>query len=183
MPSVKIYTLRCPFTNKIYYVGATVSALRIRVVNHYCQPTTKLIHKEGLHPIIELVERIDPKEAYDAELFWINQFIAWGFPLENSRTAPAYQLAPFAKYHRVCKFDHEDAAGGHSLAKAGIPLSQDELKALRKYLRACGSLEVCAKRIGITKFRLQCYLQGARVRKTPTEQIKRRIFPKQSKAA
>jgi hypothetical protein len=87
----KIYTLSHPITGEIRYVGQTTLSLRLRHQFHMSesrQPihTKKLnwirsISKLGLEPKIELIEEGQWNES---EMYWIEQFKAWGFQLVNS---------------------------------------------------------------------------------------------------
>lgn len=93
MLDYKIYTLSCPKTNVVRYVGRTTDKLKYRLSkhiydrkkhkNHRCHWINK-IYSEGLKPIIELIDSCDTYETcIQLEIYWIAQFKAWGFELVN----------------------------------------------------------------------------------------------------
>lgn len=88
-----IYTLKCPKTNRILYVGVTSSPLNIRLSQHMHsskisnQNIYKYIRKHNIVPVIEQVEPISCaslKDALSIESFWIEQFRQWGYSLYNT---------------------------------------------------------------------------------------------------
>lgn len=90
MNTYSIYTLACPETNQIRYVGRTCDSLKTRLNNHLSRPTNNntanWIHglkAKGLRPIIEELELVTEKESVLVESFWISQFKTWGFQLFN----------------------------------------------------------------------------------------------------
>lgn len=90
----KIYTLTCPITNQIVYVGKTSKPLEKRLYAHMscCNGTgsfekhlytRKLKHKK-LQFIIDEIETTNSNiDAIMLEKYWISQFKAWGFKLFN----------------------------------------------------------------------------------------------------
>lgn len=87
---VKIYSLACPKTNQIKYIGKTISDLKDRLMGHSCAPTSydnkiwfRNLKEHNLIPTIELLEEVDKSNADEAEMFWIEQMKQWGFKLNN----------------------------------------------------------------------------------------------------
>lgn len=89
----KIYTLSCPITFQVRYIGRTKETLNSRLSkhiaernkhkNHRCHWIAKL-YSQGLKPIIELLDETEDKDRYfDLETYWIYQFESWGFNLVN----------------------------------------------------------------------------------------------------
>ena len=75
-----IYTLAHPVTNQIFYIGATEAPNR-RHRDHR--------KRLGFNPIFEEIEVIKREGEFGfvnvskVESYWIQQFKAWGFVLEN----------------------------------------------------------------------------------------------------
>jgi hypothetical protein len=89
---VKIYTLSCPDTKEIRYVGKTIKTLKARLQHHistskkrknYNANWIKSITNNNKEPVIELVEECDLNEWEFWEKYWISQFKNWGFKLTN----------------------------------------------------------------------------------------------------
>lgn len=92
---VKIYTLSCPFTNQIKYVGKTVKKnLKLRLGEHLqeCKRNkgglknnwVKSLIKLNEKPIIELICEIeDDKDWQSEEIFYISYLRFLGFDLKN----------------------------------------------------------------------------------------------------
>lgn len=89
---VSIYTLSDPRTGEVRYVGQTHRPLKFRYwahVNPRPQDRThnanwiKHLRKDGLRPIIELIEEVPDEEWVLWEKYWIAQFKCWGFRLNN----------------------------------------------------------------------------------------------------
>ena len=85
---VRIYTISCPFTEKVKYVGQTISPLEIRLKQHLSAPTNKRMavwfqSLNGEQPIIDLLEVVDICHADETEMYWISQLRAWGIDLFN----------------------------------------------------------------------------------------------------
>lgn len=93
MKKVKIYTLSDPTTKEIRYVGKTELSLTKRLYYHiYDLNKSKDKHKinwfnkilkNGLKPIITLVDEVPHDEWKFWEKYWISQFKTWGFKLIN----------------------------------------------------------------------------------------------------
>ncbi len=85
-----IYTLSHPTTKEIRYIGKTNNISR-RYSAHLNDKSKshknswiKSLLNEDLLPIIEVLEEFDlEKDCYEAEIYWIEQFKAWGFNLTN----------------------------------------------------------------------------------------------------
>ena len=87
---VLIYTLTCPITNDIRYVGKTDGELKTRLSAHISAPTSRLNRKWililkgfNLKPIIECIDITDDKNAESTEQYWIDQLRSWGYVLHN----------------------------------------------------------------------------------------------------
>lgn len=87
-----IYTLKCPKTSRILYVGLTSVSLNIRLSQHMhsskvCnQNIYKYIRQFNIVPIIKDIEfttNTPPKNTLTIETFWIEQFRQWGFSPYN----------------------------------------------------------------------------------------------------
>lgn len=85
-----IYSLSCPVTNEIKYIGQTIN-LDLRFKEH-CSSSTpgnkkwiKELKANNLKPMMEVVEEIEgsKNDLLLAERFWITQFKCWGFNLNN----------------------------------------------------------------------------------------------------
>jgi len=88
-----VYTLSCPITNVVKYVGITQQILSKRLMCHCSdikgnnkkQAWIKELRLLKLKPSIELIETFDKYGDYDPEMYWIHQFNSWGFELLNTR--------------------------------------------------------------------------------------------------
>ncbi len=87
-----IYTLRCPKSGDVFYVGATTRPLKSRLSGHMTESRTtnhsvlRYIRENEIIPIIELVEECHYEEDQEFKMnenYWIDQFRQWGFPLKN----------------------------------------------------------------------------------------------------
>lgn len=87
-----IYTLSCPKSNTVIYVGSTMNSIEHRAAQHvsdskiYNYPILKYIRNNGIVPIIEVIEECkvkNRKSLYEIENYWIDQFRQWGFKLHN----------------------------------------------------------------------------------------------------
>lgn len=87
-----IYTLECPFTGEIRYIGKTVKPLSgrlqqhtsdtVKVKTHNGNWIKSILNKGGI-PTIKLLETVPWEESQSAEMYWIAQFKTWGFRLTN----------------------------------------------------------------------------------------------------
>ena len=91
METTNIYTLTDPRTNEVRYVGKANNVSQ-RYKAHLNRARKHQIHKknwiellkrEGLKPIIEVVEVVPINEWIFWEKYWISQFRVWGFNLIN----------------------------------------------------------------------------------------------------
>ncbi len=90
MRIVKIYTLAHPVTKEIRYIGKTRYSLSDRLCKHmityernHRANWIRMLKKEGLKPIIELLQEVPEDQWIECEKYWIAQFKAWGFRLLN----------------------------------------------------------------------------------------------------
>ena len=83
METAKIYTLTCPITLEIRYVGKTEKKLETRLSNHIKVSEKSNTHKNNwiksllkkeLTPIIELLDIVPEIEWQFWEKYWISQF-------------------------------------------------------------------------------------------------------------
>lgn len=85
-----IYTLSCPITKEVKYVGKSKNPKR-RYYQHIYEKTVtyknnwiKSLQAKGLKPILDVIDEYDcEKECFKAEVYWISQFKTWGFKLAN----------------------------------------------------------------------------------------------------
>jgi hypothetical protein len=92
MAGIKIYSLSCPISGEIKYIGKTTNSLQHRLNVHVCDRNKekspksdwiKQLIEQGLHPIIEELECGDDLNSFD-EKFWMSLCRSWGFKLLNS---------------------------------------------------------------------------------------------------
>lgn len=92
-----VYTLHCPISDEIKYVGKTSNPKNRRNCHNVVDPKqntnkknlwVKGIIELGHRPIFEILEVCESEaEALYLESYWIWQFKAWGFSLTNEATA------------------------------------------------------------------------------------------------
>lgn len=87
-----VYSISCPISKEIKYIGITCQILGARLQAHvlgngspeYQREWFRNIIALGELPIIEEIETfINKPSAILAEKFWIEQFRQWGFSLLN----------------------------------------------------------------------------------------------------
>lgn len=101
MQTIKIYTLTNPLTGLVFYVGATSKSFKSRLAGHFWRAEVQSIRRMGQEPLIEEVEECSLSETPERETYWIAQFRAWGFVLENKNTQSGYsQPSPIHQIHR-----------------------------------------------------------------------------------
>lgn len=87
-----IYTLSCPETGLVMYVGKC-NRINYRYNQHVTdfrdtapiKEWIKLLVSKGLRPIMEVLEECYNHEGNNVEGYWICQFKVWGFPLLNRK--------------------------------------------------------------------------------------------------
>lgn len=90
---VYIYTLSCPITHKVRYVGKTVKPLT-RLNQHLIDAKNNKINchkdnwlrkliKDNLLPEFHIIDEIESSDWKWLEEYWILQFKVWGFDLTN----------------------------------------------------------------------------------------------------
>jgi hypothetical protein len=91
MKTTNIYVLIDPRTNMIRYVGKANNVSQ-RYKAHLNRARKHQIHKknwieqlkkEGLKPIIEIIDKVPIDKWIFWETYWISQFKTWGFELIN----------------------------------------------------------------------------------------------------
>lgn len=91
MKTVYIYTLADPRSGEVRYVGKT-NDLKVRRHNHLNSCRDKNTHKrnwinqlrkEGMLPVMEVLDEVLQSEWHNWEKYWIHQMTAWGFKLVN----------------------------------------------------------------------------------------------------
>lgn len=88
---MQIYTLSCPITLKVKYIGFTSRlGLEKRYKEHLrdkrkCKRNSwiKSLLKKNLYPIIEHLDSCNKQNWQELEQYWISQFKCWGFNLLN----------------------------------------------------------------------------------------------------
>jgi hypothetical protein len=84
-----IYSLSCPYTKKVKYIGKTTGSLESRLSGHNVTTDSRVskwarkLFMRGRKPIIEIIDIVSWSESNYWERYWIHQFIAWGFDLLN----------------------------------------------------------------------------------------------------
>jgi hypothetical protein len=85
----KIYTICCPKTKDVKYVGCTTLSLSTRKSQHLydakrkSRPLHQWIKNNGFQIKLELLEEVDEKQWKLSESYWIGQFKQWGYSLLN----------------------------------------------------------------------------------------------------
>ena len=89
MAKAFIYSLACPYTKKIKYVGKTIKPLHQRLNSHNTDANARVsrwakkLFNRKKKPIIEIIDSVNRSEVNYWERYWIHQFMAWGFNLLN----------------------------------------------------------------------------------------------------
>lgn len=91
--NIKIYVLVDPRNGQIKYVGKTSGTLEKRLKHHFYnlhkgnnqhkRNWFNQLTKEGLKPIIEIIDEVPNEEWKFWEKYWISQIKTWGFNLVN----------------------------------------------------------------------------------------------------
>ena len=108
-----VYTLKCPITDEIKYVGLTTKPLSKRLACHVSRPAPKNskwinnLRANGLKPTIEVLEEVEGDKAHllFTEKYWMNQLNTWGFKLNNHYSL--IKSEPRKKYELKFKVSHE----------------------------------------------------------------------------
>lgn len=89
---VYIYTLSCPKTGQVRYVGVTNSP-HVRVIQHESSPSNKAkqewignLIKAGFAPLMVVIERVDDGSHFQKECAWVRHFQDLGCDLLNIQT-------------------------------------------------------------------------------------------------
>lgn len=132
---VLIYTLSDPSSGEVKYVGQTSKTLNERFILHLKDAKYKknnkriawinsLIKKEK-EPIIEIVDEVNEDEWVFWEMYWIEQFKAWGFTLKNETIggegAKGYVHTESTKEKMRGRILSSETREKMSLAKKGLP--------------------------------------------------------------
>ncbi len=92
MSEVFIYSLEDPKTKEIRYVGKTIQKLEKRLTAHIYESKhrrnykcnwIKKLNKNGDIPVIKFIDIVSDDDWEFWEMYWIEQFTAWGFNLVN----------------------------------------------------------------------------------------------------
>lgn len=93
MNKVIIYTLSDPNSGVVKYIGQTSKTLNERIKSHlkdakYKKNNKRIswinsITKKGQAPVIEVIDEVFEDDWVFWEMYWIEQFKAWGFNLKN----------------------------------------------------------------------------------------------------
>lgn len=125
-----IYTLSCPKTKNVIYVGKTINSIQYRGQAHYASRSNGgtmvglYIKKINAEPIVELVEEVSyrSKDKLEAtEMYWIEQFRQWGFPLLNKAG------------NKVTKYRHHNGKEIIENHSRNIRISNKAWEAIRKH--------------------------------------------------
>jgi hypothetical protein len=94
MKNTYIYILKDPIDNSIRYVGKSNDPKRR--LYHHCSPSRfknthkcnwiKLLKRNGLRPLLEVIEEVPVSVWKIREKFWIKYYIELGFDLTNTTT-------------------------------------------------------------------------------------------------
>lgn len=116
MSYVYIYSLSCPKTGQIRYVGKT-NNLKKRLFGHLSlsrKPGKKThvqcwigsLLNESINPIIEMLDKVPTDEWVFWEEYWISQIKYWGFELTN-KTNGGDGVDPETNMGRVLSDEHK----------------------------------------------------------------------------
>jgi predicted GIY-YIG superfamily endonuclease len=107
----KIYTLTCPVSNQIVYVGITSKELSERLRAHRTGigsknkvDWTRRVRLIGIK--IEQIDEADSiKKAFELERFWHDQIVSWGFNLFNNGYTKPRLVQSVIYYKSISKED------------------------------------------------------------------------------
>ena len=88
-----IYSISCPETGDIRYIGCTCVPLRMRLDGHLYKTSSSVKVKEwinslGKKPIIKPIELVSSDERISRETYWISFYANKGFNLLNIVNMP-----------------------------------------------------------------------------------------------
>ena len=95
-----IYTLHGKTENDIFYVGATTNPKQRQSSHRVNFPYSKY----GCHITLSILEEVSKEDFYllrRIEAYWIQQFIAWGFYLENYQLHYGFDVKILANYIEI----------------------------------------------------------------------------------
>lgn len=150
MKTVYIYTLTCPISKEILYIGKTIN-LKERLCGHYKEKRNnkrkidwiKKLRNENLKPIMEVLDEINLSDWTFWEKYWISQFKTWGFNLFNvSLGGEGFNPQVGFKHSEDSKIKISQSGKGRihaeftkkliSKSKMGIKFSDEHLENLSK---------------------------------------------------
>lgn len=109
MYKVRIYSLNCPLSNDVKYVGKTKSDLSIRLSAHLSNPDSniqktmwiKSLKDKGLKPTINLLEVVNDSEWEAKEIWWIEYHLENGHELLNQKLDQNHKTVILKQYKEV----------------------------------------------------------------------------------
>ncbi len=164
-----IYTLACPISGVIRYVGSTSKPIETRLVGHINNPTNSIMSEwffylksKGKQPAIEEIEKTDAVHAAYLEKFWISQFSAWGFELFNYQCGKRNSLReqyqvnpkyPFIKSSVLSSLMRSNRAKARLaiLFDLGMTTIERWIKKKNVLLTVPDSLRIISKELGINE--------------------------------
>lgn len=99
-----VYSISCPFTERIVYIGKTKTTFKNVIYRHYsCNykigSFIKSLYSIDFKPIINEIDfSTSRKEINYLERYWIDQCRQWGFKLFNSQ----YNLSNYINRKKGC---------------------------------------------------------------------------------
>ena len=145
MQTTFIYTLSCPTTNEIRYVGKSNDVknrvkqhiYRVKKLNEYIHDKDIWINEltcKGLKPKIEILDEVLLSEWDYWERFWILIIMSWGFNLTNIRKGGNgygfHQKETIEKIRKSQSGKNNAMYGKKSKAHTGRVLSEEHKKKL-----------------------------------------------------
>jgi len=132
----KIYTLSCPITKKIKYVGKTKQSIYSRLNSHLTEVGTSSknvwisdLKNKGLIPIVEVLDEVYNNDlSNEFEYYWILQCRAWGYDLVNSKQ----KINKFIHIKKTKKINQEYKINNNSSVYRSIEKIVTELIKIRK---------------------------------------------------
>jgi predicted GIY-YIG superfamily endonuclease len=107
----KIYTLTCPISSQIVYVGLTSKKLSERLKAHCTGigSKSKIDWIKSVRRIGIKIKQIDQtksmKKAFELERFWHDQLVCWGFKLFNVGYIKSKMVQSIIYYKSISKED------------------------------------------------------------------------------